>query len=68
MAELDLIAEALRRQKNDLTKMREKTKSRTGETADLVDKIEDLRRRAEETQRRFQASASESSKRRKKQK
>jgi glucose-6-phosphate isomerase len=61
MAELNVIAEMLRRQKKDLRDMKANTASRSGETAELVTKIEDLRRRSEETQRRFQAAATESS-------
>jgi hypothetical protein len=60
MAELEVIAEMLRRQKKDLREMKTNTASRSGETADLVSKIEDLRRRSEETQRRFQAAVRES--------
>ena len=60
MAELDRLAELLRQQKKDLLESRQKTVSRSGETTELVDKIADLRRRSEETQRRFQAAADES--------
>lgn len=63
MAELDAITEALRRQKRDLEDLIESTSSRGDEAADLVAKIENLRRRAEETQRRFDASVRESDKR-----
>lgn len=57
MAELEVIAEILRRQKEDLDELRQKITSRSVETTELVDQIEDLRRRAEETQRRFHDSA-----------
>lgn len=51
MAELDGIAASLRRQRQDLDAMMESTAARSVETADLISKIEELRRRAEETQR-----------------
>ncbi|HEX8411651.1 MAG TPA: hypothetical protein VF883_22560 [Thermoanaerobaculia bacterium] len=60
MAELDQIAAMLQRQKDDLRELKEMTAARRCDTADLVGKIEDLRQRAEETQRRFEASISES--------
>jgi hypothetical protein len=66
MAELDVIAEMLRRQKKDLREMKANTASRSGETADLMSKIEDLRRRSEETQRRFHAAVRESESKEKK--
>lgn len=56
MPELDSIAEALRRQRRDMDDLIEHASSRCGETAELVNRIEDLRRRSEETLRRFQAS------------
>jgi hypothetical protein len=49
MAELDAITEALRRQRKDLDDLMEQSQS--GETERLLEKIEDLRRRAEETNR-----------------
>ena len=52
MAELDGIAASLRRQRQDLDEMIESTAARSVETADLISKIEELRRRAEETQRK----------------
>ena len=60
MAELESIAEMLRRHRQDLEEQREKTLSRRSETADLVGKIEDLLDRVEQTQRRFQAHATTS--------
>ena len=63
MAELETIAEVLRRQKADLAELREKTASRSVGTAELVDQIDDLRRRSEETQRRFEATARKSNSR-----
>jgi hypothetical protein len=66
MAELDVIAATLRHQKKDLRELKATTASRSGETAELVSKIEDLRRRREETQRRFQAEVSESESKEKK--
>ena len=57
MAELKGIAETLRRQRRDLGDLIDRTSFRSGETAELVTRIENLRRRSEETQRRFQAVA-----------
>lgn len=59
MDELDLIADDLRRRRKNLDDMLEETASRSGEAAQLVSRIEDLRRRAEETQRRFAAAGLE---------
>ena len=56
LADLDAIVETLRRQRQDLEELIEHTESRCGETAELVAKVEDLRRRADETHRRFKAS------------
>lgn len=53
MAELHTIASDLRRQRKDLDELLETTSSRSAETTELLAKIEDLRRRAEETQRRY---------------
>lgn len=64
MAELDAITEALRRQRQDLEGLIERTSSRTDEAAELISRIEDLRRRSEETLRRFQATAMGSESRR----
>lgn len=63
MAELDAIADTLRRQRRDLEDLMDSTWSRSSETTELVDKIENLRRRAEETQRRFATAVSESNSR-----
>jgi phosphohistidine phosphatase SixA len=51
MAGFDAIAETLRRQRKDIDELLESTSRRTGETAELLKKIEALRERAEETQR-----------------
>lgn len=56
MAELETIADALRRQRRDMEDLIESASSRSGETAELVNRIEDLRQRSEETLRRFQES------------
>lgn len=56
MDELTAIAENLRRQRRDLDESIEGTSSRSSEAAELVDKIDQLRRRAEETTRRFDAT------------
>ena len=61
MAELKSIAESLRRQRRDMEALIETASSRSGETADLVNRIEDLRRRSEQTLSRFQASVDEES-------
>lgn len=53
MAELDAIAQTLRRQRKDLDELIEHTSARQNEAAQLVEQIENLRRRAEETHRRF---------------
>jgi ABC-type transporter Mla subunit MlaD len=53
MAELNAIAKELRRQRRDLDDLLETTSTRSTETAGLLAKIEELRRRAEETQRRY---------------
>lgn len=59
MAELEAIAEMLRRQRQDLEDLKEGTLSRRGQTAELVGKIEELRRRSEDTLRRFRIAAAE---------
>jgi phosphohistidine phosphatase SixA len=55
MDAFDAIAAGLRRQRKDIDDLLESTASRSGETTALLEKIEDLRRRAEETQRRVAA-------------
>lgn len=52
MAELKNISAELLRQRRDLDQAIETTSARSNETAGLIDKIEELRRRAEETQRK----------------
>lgn len=54
MAELEVIADLLRRQRRDLDDLMETTATRTTSTAELLEKIEDLRRRSEDTLRRFE--------------
>lgn len=56
MDELEGIAETLRRQRKDLEQSIETTSSRSSDAAELVTKIEELRRRSEDTLRRFQSS------------
>lgn len=51
MDELESIAEQLRRQRRDLDEL---SIPRSGETAELLEKIDGLRRRAERTQRQFE--------------
>jgi hypothetical protein len=53
IAELHVIAADLRRQRRDLDELLENTSKRSGQTAELIAKIEKLRRRAEETRRKF---------------
>ncbi|HWS71012.1 MAG TPA: hypothetical protein VN605_02810 [Thermoanaerobaculia bacterium] len=62
MAELDVITEDLRRQRKDLDKLIESGSSRSTETAELAGKIDQLRRRAEETTRTFEATLNRRSK------
>jgi ABC-type transporter Mla subunit MlaD len=57
MAGFDAIAAALRQQRRDLDELAEGTATRSAQTAGLLKKIEELRRRAEETQQRFEAPA-----------
>lgn len=66
MAELDAIAATLRKQRQDIEELLDSTASRSGDAAELVTKIEDLRRRSEETLRRFQVAATESESRKSK--
>ncbi|MDQ3281436.1 MAG: hypothetical protein M3Q69_08490 [Acidobacteriota bacterium] len=53
MAELDLIAEDLRRQRKTLDDLLDETTNRRGETSRLLQKIEELRRRSEAAQARY---------------
>lgn len=54
MSDLDAIAETLRQHRKDLDDQSDQTAARSSETARLLDKIEDLRRRAEATNRVFE--------------
>ena len=60
MAELDAIAETLRKRRKDLEDLMDDSDSRGIRTAELLAKIEELRLRAEETRRRFDGSVAES--------
>lgn len=60
MDEFEVIAERLRRHRKHLEALIESAASRSGETADLIGKIEELRRRSEETTQRFNAAVVES--------
>lgn len=62
MAELEGIAENLRRQRKDLDEMVESTSTRSTETAALLQKIEELRARAEKTNQAFEAGSQASRK------
>ena len=56
---MELLAEALRKQRRILDDLLDSTSSRSGETTEILNRIEDLRRRCDETQRRFEASVRE---------
>jgi ABC-type transporter Mla subunit MlaD len=56
MSEMDQIADRLRRQRKDLEELIESASSQTETTSAIVERIEVLRRRTEETQRLFAAS------------
>jgi hypothetical protein len=56
MAEFHVIADTLRRQRKDLEELSDSTAMSSSETSRLIEKIEELRRRAEETQRNFPAA------------
>jgi phosphohistidine phosphatase SixA len=60
MAELEVLTQSLRRQRRDLDELMDSTLVRSGQTAELVSRIEDLQRRIEDTQRRFEAGKTES--------
>ena len=53
MAELDAITKLLERQRQDLEIQLAETTSRSDETADLLNRIQELQRRADDTHRRF---------------
>ena len=53
MAEFHAIAETLRRQRKDLDELCDSTALSSSETSKLLEKIEELRQRAEQAQRRF---------------
>lgn len=55
-----MLAESLRRQREDLEELMDNTLTRSSQAAELVGQLEDLRRRTEETQRRFARAAEES--------
>jgi len=59
MAELNAIAEALRRQRKDLDADLESTSTRQGENSKLLANIENLRRRVAETREKFGAAPGE---------
>ena len=53
MADLDAIAESLKRHRKDLDDQFDQTATRSNETARLLDKIQELARRSEATSRVF---------------
>ena len=55
MAEFHAIADMLRRQRKDLEELSDSTTMSSNETSRLIEKIEELRRRAEDTERNFPA-------------
>ena len=57
MAELDATTATLKKQREDLEEQMTSSSSRSADTDALVSRIGDLRRRSEETLRRFQATA-----------
>jgi len=57
MAEFDAITASLRQQRRDLDELAEGTATRCEETAGLLKKIEELRRRAEKTRPKFEPPA-----------
>jgi len=57
MAEFNAIAATLKKQREDLEKQTTDDSTRSADTDALVSQIGDLRRRSEETLRRFQAAA-----------
>jgi chromosome segregation ATPase len=60
MAELDAITKTLRRQRKDLDDLREKTSTRGTETSALLEKIEELRARAERSTTAYESQGAES--------
>lgn len=54
MADLETITETLRRQRRDLEELINGTSKGSEETADLLRRIEELKRRSEQTQRHFE--------------
>lgn len=56
MNDLEEIAAAIRRQRQIIDEALDSTSSRCGHAAELLEKIEDLRKRAEKTRLLFQAS------------
>lgn len=59
MADLDAISQSLKQHRKDLDDQFDQTNARSNETADILTKIEDLRRRSEVTNRAFAAGQSE---------
>lgn len=59
MDELDLIAESLRRNRKRIDDQLEQTSTRRSSTAELVEKIEDLRARVERTRAEARTSGSQ---------
>jgi hypothetical protein len=53
MADLDAISQSLKQHRKDLDDQFDQTAARSNETADILTKIESLRRRSEATNRAF---------------
>lgn len=60
VAELEAIAETLRQRRKDLEDLMDDSDSRRIKTTELLARIEDLRRRVEESQKRFGDSVTQS--------
>jgi chromosome segregation ATPase len=56
MAELDALAENIRRQRKDLDELLENTSTRSRETGHLLEKLQELRARSERSQRAYDDS------------
>ena len=57
MADLDAISQSLKQHRKDLDDQFDQTAARSSETSDILNKIEDLRRRSEATNRAFAGKA-----------
>ncbi len=60
MAELEAIAQMLRRHRRDLEEIGEDTLSRRSQTSQVLQKLEELRLRSEQSRQLFEASVAKS--------